>query len=705
MALAALLLAAASILPVAPRPAPPFPKILTDAPVFSDVAPGVTYGDYQLLTQDGPLSLHVLAVDLHNPTVRIGTALAQDRLVSSGETVSSMSQRTAAVAGINGDYFDINQTNQPLNILVENGELVRAPMQRWALAFDKNQSPLFAEFTVTAQATLPGGVLPLKTINDWPPPGGGAVLITPSYGALKPEQNVTEYPLQLVSGAPPFATYRAGTAADNTVQQPAGYYLAIGPQAYSAVPLPNDGDTIAVAGSATPPLDALTSAIGGGPLLVKDGAWYPDPDGPNKGEFLTHMPATAAGITRDGTLLMFEIDGRQPALSIGVLQPQLASLMISFGIVTGMQFDGGGSSTMVARLPGDSDALVQNSPSDGVERRVGDALFVYSDAPNGPPATISSMPQTVRALPGARVPLRIAVTDASGHPVRTCACDMHLSVLPASAGRLDGTTFIAGEKPQDAVIHVQSGALRTEIPVRVTTAVARVQLLPEHPALRERERVQLQARAFDAAGYPIAVPATLPWSVQSGTVDSAGAFTASDRDAELSVRLGDTIAHERITVGEHAQSISLKDATFSTAPRGGPGGIQQAAACQQCTTLHYDFTGSERAAYIDAAIQLPQRALAFGADVYGDGNGAILRLAVNNAINERFLYTVATIDWHGWRHVEFRFPAALPQPITFKSLYVINRVGPTPPVTAAGAVSIRNPQVILAGRAGDAPVQ
>ncbi|HEU5478964.1 MAG TPA: phosphodiester glycosidase family protein, partial [Candidatus Tumulicola sp.] len=347
-------------------------------------------------------------------------------------------------------------------------------------------------------------------------------------------------------------TYRVSGIADNTAQQPAGYYLTIGPKAYGTVPLPNAGDTIAIQGSATPSLDSIEAAIGGGPLLVKDGAWYADPDGPNKGEFLTHMPASAAGITSDGTLLLFEIDGRQPALSIGVLQPQLASLMIAFGVVTGMQFDGGGSSTIVARLPGDMQASVLNSPSDGVERRVADALLVYSDAPTGPPAKIFATPQVVRALPGARVPLHVAVTDAAEHAVRTCPCNMRFRVIPASAGRVESGTFIAGDKPEDAVIRVQSGALQMDLPVHVTTAVARGEILPPHPALTKNGRLQLNARAFDKEGYPIALPATLPWVTSTGSIDGRGAFVASDRDAIASVRLGDALVRQQITVGEHA---------------------------------------------------------------------------------------------------------------------------------------------------------
>lgn len=698
MALAALLLAAA-VLPLSPQPAPPFPKILTDAPVVTDVAPGVKYGDYRMVTPDGPISLHVLAVDLHDPTVHIGTALAQNRLVSSGETVSSMADRTQAVAGVNGDYFDINQTNQPLNLLVQDGMLVRMPMQRWVLAFDKNGLPQFSEFSVSAQATLPGGVLPLKTINDWPPPGGEAVLLTPSYGALHPVPDVTEFELQLLDGTPPFATYRITGTADNTLEQQPGYYLAIGPQAYGSVPLPAAGDTIAVQGTSTPTLDDITTAIGGGPLLVKDGKWYADPDGPNAGEFRTHMPATAAGITSDGELLLFEVDGRQPAISIGVLQPQLASLMIAFGVVTGMQFDGGGSSTIVARLPGEMQAQVQNDPSDGVERRVADSLLVYSDAPDGPPAKLYAMPQVIRALPGASVALHVAVTDASDRTIPACTCKMRFRVVPGNAGRIENGVFTAGRAPEDAVVRVRSGSLAMDVPVHVTTAVARGEILPVHPALLAHEHLQLQARAFDQAGYPIAVPSVLPWSASGGSVDAGGRFVASDRDAVAAVRLGDTVVRQSISVGEHAQPLILHDATFATAPHGGPGSIDRPSTCAGCIRLAYDFSGTERAAYIDAPTPLPQRALGISADVYGDGNGEILRIALDNAINERFLYTMATLNWHGWRRVEFRIPPALPQPLTFKALYVINRVGPAPPVTAAGAISVRDLTVELAGSA------
>ncbi len=688
--------ALAGLLPLAPHPSAPFPRILTDAATLTEVAPGVGYGDYEMLTADGALSVHVLAIDLGEPTIRVGAMLAQDRLVSQGEPTSSMAKRSGAVAGINGDYFDINQTNQPLNILIQNGRLERMPMHRWAIALDQNKAAHFAEFSIAATAQIGTATVPLRTINDWPP-GGRVVLITPDFGPIRTVPNVTELQLEIANGTPPFATYRVTGIADNTSMQPAGYYLAIGQIAYGTFPLPNAGDAIAIASDAQPALIDLQTAIGGGPLLVKNGRWYTDPDGPSTGEFATHMPASGAATTGDGRLLLFEIDGRQPALSIGVLQPQLAALMIAFGATTGMQFDGGGSSTIVARMPGDANATVQNSPSDGVERHVADGLFIYSDAPPGIPARIVSWPRSVRAFPGAHVAMRFATIDSGDHPAAD-GRSTRATVEPAALGTLLAGEFVASSRAGDGILRVRHGTLRLNVRISVTTAVARTQILPQQPEVSPSGSLHLSVLAFDREGYPIALPALLPWQVQNGTIDRAGNFRARNGDAVVSLQLGNYLALQQIVVGEHNQSLGFaRAAAFASAPRGGPGDLTIDTACQDCLTLRYDFTGNERAAYANASLALPQRALGISADVFGDANGEALRVAVNNAIDERFMYTIAHVDWHGWRHVEFRFPPELPQPLTLKAFYVINRVGVESSVTAAGSVGLRDVQVILAG--------
>ena len=111
------------------------------------------------------------------------------------------------------------------------------PMHRWAISFTQAKGVRFDEFSIGEAAVFPGGTLPLKTMNDWPPPGGGAVFITPEYGPLRAVQNVTLIPLTPQGATTPFGTYTAGDFADNTQAQPAGYYLGIGPNAYGSIRL------------------------------------------------------------------------------------------------------------------------------------------------------------------------------------------------------------------------------------------------------------------------------------------------------------------------------------------------------------------------------------------------------------------------------------------------------------------------------------
>ncbi len=122
-------------------------------------------------------------------------------------------------------------------------------------------------------------------------------------------------------------------------------------------------------------------AVGGGPRLVKDGKVHV-----TSGEerfradvSAGRAPRTAAGVTADGKLLLVAVTGRQAYYSIGVTLEELANLMIELGARDALNLDGGGSSTMVVR------EYVMNTPSDGTERRVADAILVFTSVPQLPP--------------------------------------------------------------------------------------------------------------------------------------------------------------------------------------------------------------------------------------------------------------------------------------------------------------------------------
>ena len=91
---------------------------------------------------------------------------------------------------------------------------------------------------------------------------------------------------------------------------------------------------------------------------------------------------TAVGITRTGKVVFMVLDGRQEPFSCGGSMEEIAQIMLEAGCVHAINLDGGGSTTFVAKLPGDDALSVVNSPSDGVARSVSTSLMIVSTAPS-----------------------------------------------------------------------------------------------------------------------------------------------------------------------------------------------------------------------------------------------------------------------------------------------------------------------------------
>jgi exopolysaccharide biosynthesis protein len=89
-------------------------------------------------------------------------------------------------------------------------------------------------------------------------------------------------------------------------------------------------------------------------------------------------------VTHDGrTLLLLVVDGRRAGWSVGVTLPQLGRIMLEAGAWNAVNLDGGGSSAMWYRAPGEASGRVLNRPSDGRVRPVATHLGVRvgRDAP------------------------------------------------------------------------------------------------------------------------------------------------------------------------------------------------------------------------------------------------------------------------------------------------------------------------------------
>lgn len=70
-------------------------------------------------------------------------------------------------------------------------------------------------------------------------------------------------------------------------------------------------------------------------------------------------------------MLLATVDGRQPVMSVGMSLPELAGLLLEFGVLDAINLDGGGSTAMVVN------GKLVNNPSDPTgERPVSDAILI-----------------------------------------------------------------------------------------------------------------------------------------------------------------------------------------------------------------------------------------------------------------------------------------------------------------------------------------
>ena len=126
--------------------------------------------------------------------------------------------------------------------------------------------------------------------------------------------------------------------------------------------------------------DQVEEAIGGfGTLLVKDGKIAITA---NSNYYSDRAPRSAVGITATGKVVFMVLDGRQEPFSCGGSMIEIAQIMFDAGCVDAINLDGGGSSTFVARQPGDETLAVMNRPSDGAARSVSTSLVMASTAPS-----------------------------------------------------------------------------------------------------------------------------------------------------------------------------------------------------------------------------------------------------------------------------------------------------------------------------------
>jgi hypothetical protein len=365
------------------------------AGAIETLMPGVTYEKRLQFTRFGPMRLHILTAPKPDgvlyklqPVLSNGSVLGRERVT----TMQRRADQSSTVAGVNGDLFTWAD-GIPSSGLIQDGVLKTTPHpKRSMVGVDLTGALRVEKVAMLATWQGSGPRRPIHLVNR-PPGPNGTTLYTPAYGPTTPATSgVTEAVLSPFPAATPNADL-VGFVTENrrggTPIPPGGAVIASkGSQAQRLAIEATPGQLVTARLILRPSWSDVPEALGGGPLLVRNGKpIFNALEDFSSYHLNRRHPRTAVGQRADGRIIMVVVDGRRPGYSAGMTNFELAQMMIRLGAVTASALDAGGSSTMAF------DGQLLSRPSDtGGERMVAESLNVMYYGVYAPQPELSFSP-------------------------------------------------------------------------------------------------------------------------------------------------------------------------------------------------------------------------------------------------------------------------------------------------------------------------
>ncbi|MEU4334898.1 phosphodiester glycosidase family protein [Micromonospora lupini] len=364
------------------------------------LAPGVTYGSFEVDTPRGAAVGYLLTADLRKN--RVSVDLLHPDTVAQRQVVSAMTNAQGAIAGVNGDFFNISETHagvaptgsssgpeiadgQQLKFAVPTAQrfgpgLAPGTSTRDVFGVGVNGEARVDTLSLTGEVRSGTHAIALSGLNQYALPVGGVGLFTSAWGTASRVRSTCGSD---TSRNDPCSTHTYEVTIRRGVVTAVGQTPGAGAiAADTEVLVGREGgadalDDLAVGDRvrvheklASAGAPKLTFAVGGAPIL-RDGA-------PLAGlDTRTAAVRSAAGVSPDGrTVYLVALAGRAPA-SAGLTIAELADVLRALGADAAVNLDGGGSTTVAVREPGQAAATARNSPSDGTERAVANGIGIF----------------------------------------------------------------------------------------------------------------------------------------------------------------------------------------------------------------------------------------------------------------------------------------------------------------------------------------
>lgn len=681
-------------------------EILAKANAVS-LTPGVSMDSNQWVINGRHQSVNTIKVDLNDPYTHI--ALGHSEQLNKRTALTTLAKlhtqnQHHVVGAVNAGFFHMNNGKTSYLLSKDNRVVYLGSSSgaEGAFGITSDKTAKIAPYKVSTAVTHNGKTIMINGYNRnrW---ANDSVLYTSSYrydntatNAFSYEVVVTGLPKSIDNGIEFGETLTGKVTAirvngdKKPISIPSnGFVLsANGSKVYDILSM-KMGDEVSITINIDDQWKDSQMILGSGPILVQNGQ-------ANK-NFLhssakTRAARTAVAVDQSGKrVFMATVDAGRKGAREGMTMQEFANYLVSLGAYQAINLDGGGSTTMGARIPGNVYPTLVNIPSGGSQRLVPTILEAVSTAPYSTPATITAQ-QAVKGnmLVGGSSSIQVKTILDNYNNVLSIAQYPAVYRVEGTIGRMEGSNFIAEQAGSGKII-VQSDQAITTIPITVEASPASITSNLSQLAIKPgaSQKITLIPRGQNGAAL-IYNNQRVTWTVEGnvGTISADGTFTAGPNDGIGTITA--TIAGKQLVIpvtvstpkptvvssmddvkqwkAHSARAITSIRGLSDQLKKGGTGYI----------AMNYDFTN--QAAAVSASYLMPVTKLTIPSTptslslwVSGDDNKNWLRASISDRNGKAHIINFTEeygLSWKGWKQVTAIIPSGIQYPITVNSIYV-----------------------------------
>ena len=635
----------------------------------------------------------------YTPSASVSPRVSFGSSVLAKQTVSSMAKDLEkggdrVLSGINGDYF-VMATGDPLGLVVTDGVLRSSASYLSALGFRADGTAVIGKPDLTLRADFKGYSLKIADINKIRS-ADGYYLFTDDFGAnTKNTKKGIDVILTPVTGN----DGQSVTGADGTTSLTTSSQLGIGRmvsctvdqvvEATGATAIPDGKFVLSIASTGGEWLQEMLRSLQPGDNINLEvfsadtrwnevdcavGAMHWVLSGGTVASGLDNAsaaPRTAVGVKSDGSVIFYTIDGRQSGLSVGATLRMVAQRLAELGCTDAVLLDGGGSTTMVSTYPDYTSSTVINSPSEGVQRSVTNAVFLVSNLnPTGTPGSLYVTPTSLTLLAGGSTKCTAACVDTGWYPMKDLPGEVTWSAEEGTVSA-DGT-FTAPDKTGVYSVSAASGGVSgstkiqvydTPDAINVTDASTKknVSKLTLSPGQQIDLNAAASYRSLDLTGGDTCFTWTADEAI--GTITPDGKFTAGQNTATgiIKVAAGGYAVTLSVSVAAPTRFSLLADfegtAPFFTSDSTS---LTLDTTAEQVKfgrqSLRADYTLTDGSSRLAASHILADTDQFLSLWIYGDGSGNTLTAYFKDEAGTELTQPLTTLNFTGWKNVSAAVP-------------------------------------------------